>query len=98
MAHIHIITPGVKTLLDNIKPHKATGPDAVPACLLKTLSSALTPTLAHIYRTSLNEGTVPDDWKVAHVVPILRQEQGLELQTHVPYSDSLKDHGAYNPF
>ena len=29
---------GVLKLLRDIKPHKATGPDDIPGCLLKTLS------------------------------------------------------------
>ena len=61
MAPITITTPGVQKLLQNLQPHKATGPDSIPARLLKELSTELAQALAHIYQISLNAGTVPDD-------------------------------------
>jgi hypothetical protein len=60
MEPITITTPGVKKLLQNLQPHKATGPDRIPSRLLKELACELAPALVYIYQTSLNAGTVPD--------------------------------------
>ena len=38
MASIKFDWKGVHKLLKNLKPHKASGPDAVPSFILKTLS------------------------------------------------------------
>ena len=73
MDSITITAPGVEKLLQNIQPHKATGPDSIPARLLKERSAELAPALTYIYQTSLDAGTVPNDWKMAHVVPSLRK-------------------------
>jgi hypothetical protein len=70
MEPITITTPGVQKMLQNLQPHKATGPDRIPSGLLKELARELAPALTYIYQTSLNAGIVPDDWKIAHVVPI----------------------------
>ena len=86
MASITITTPGVQKLLQNLQPHKATGPDSIPARLLKELSTELAPALAHIYQTSLNAGTVPDDWKMAHVVPIFKKGDKCKASNYRPVS------------
>jgi sulfur relay (sulfurtransferase) DsrF/TusC family protein len=39
MTNIHITEHGVYKLLKNQKPHKATGPDEVPAFILKIRST-----------------------------------------------------------
>jgi hypothetical protein len=39
MDPIIVTIPGVEKLLKNIKPHKATGPDSIPARLLNELLS-----------------------------------------------------------
>ena len=41
MPQIEISTPGVKKLLDNLKPHKASGPDSIPPTVLKELSNEI---------------------------------------------------------
>ena len=40
MERIQVSTNGVTKLLKKINPHKATGPDNIPACLLKELQLA----------------------------------------------------------
>ena len=86
MTPITITTPGVQKLLQNLQPHKATRPDSIPARLLKELSTETAPALAHIYQTSLNAGTVPDDWKMAHVVPIFKKGDKCKASNYRPVS------------
>ena len=45
---ITITTPGVQKLLSEINPHKAHGPDNIPARVLKEIASVLAPMLAHV--------------------------------------------------
>ena len=44
---------GVKKLLTGINPNKSAGPDQVPCCILKELSTTLAPVLAAIFTQSL---------------------------------------------
>ncbi|KAF8595013.1 hypothetical protein BDV93DRAFT_410553, partial [Ceratobasidium sp. AG-I] len=46
-----------------LKPHKAPGPDGLPACVYKQGATLLAPVLLPIFRTSLDQGLYPADWK-----------------------------------
>ena len=61
-------------LLNNLKIHKAPGPDGLSARVLKECSSEIAPILALIYNERLAKGTVPDDWRQANVAPIFKNE------------------------
>jgi len=69
MSEINISANGIKSLLDRLKPHKATGPDNVSARFLKEFSSEITPALTLIFKTSLRQGSLPEDWLHAYIVP-----------------------------
>jgi hypothetical protein len=60
---------GVLKLLLNLNPHKATGPDQLSTRFLRKMTKSISPSLTLIFQTSLERGTVPDDWKTAHVTP-----------------------------
>ena len=66
---------GVRKLLQKSNPRKASGPDMVPARLLKECSEELSPILTIIFNKSLQTGTVPDDWKTANVSAIFKKGQ-----------------------
>ncbi len=64
MPNINIDANGVNKLISNIKPHKAVGPDGVPAWVLKELKDAITPvtsTYMDIFQKSLDSGELPAD-------------------------------------
>ncbi|KAK3103021.1 hypothetical protein FSP39_015814 [Pinctada imbricata] len=86
MEPIDITVNGVRKLLQNVKPHKATGPDSIPARLLKELSDQLAPALTRIYRESLTTGELPDDWKMAHIVPIFKKGDKSKASNYRPVS------------
>ena len=63
MEEIHIDEDGVRKLLQKTNPRKATGPDNIHARILKDYASELAPILTIIFNKSLQEGTVPEDWR-----------------------------------
>jgi len=73
LPHITVSVPGVRTLLEAIKPHKDTGPDGIPARLLKDDAAELATVLSHIYQASLNQGRVLADWKHTWVIPVFKK-------------------------
>ena len=81
MNNITVSACGVHKLLSNLKIHKATGPDNIPARLLKELAAELTPVFTLFYQTSLDQGKVPNDWKEANVVPIFKKWREIILGT-----------------
>ena len=73
MSHITIHSSGVENLLRNLNPHKATGTDAIPAHLLCELSAEVAPALTFVSQMSMNTGQIPDDWRMAYVVPVYKR-------------------------
>ena len=68
MQDLNISEEGVRKLLKNIKVHKATGPDEIPAKLLHDFADELSPILRCIFQLSLDSGTIPNDWRAASIV------------------------------
>ena len=73
MDKIKVHCNGVLKLLKNLKVHKATGPDDIPAYILKAAAHELAPILTHLYQSSLDRGEVPTDWKEALIVPLFKK-------------------------
>ena len=73
MSDIHITEPGIEKLLRNLNPSKATGPDEIPARVLKECAAALAPVIADLFQQSLDEGAVLNDWKSQNVHPIFKK-------------------------
>ena len=86
MEEIHIDEDGVRKLLQKTNPRKATGPDNIPACILKDCSSELAPILIIIFNKSLQEGTVPEDWRHANVTAIYRKGTRHDAANYRPVS------------
>jgi len=62
---VHQVT---KRLL-NINVYKATGPDFLPNWILRDLAKLIAEPLTAVFKASVREGTVPDIWKSAIVIP-----------------------------
>ena len=86
MEGITVTPNGVEKLLRDLKPDKATGPDMIPARLLKQLSAEIAPALAHVFQSSLDCGRVPRDWTMAHVVPLFKKGDKSTASNYRPVS------------
>ena len=73
ISPISITNAGVLALLSNLKIHKASGPDKIPASLLKNLATSLAPALTMIFKASLSQSSLPSEWKIANIVPIFKK-------------------------
>ena len=73
MEDITVNILGVAKLLRNLKPHKATGPDGVPARLLKEIAEEVAPAVTLLFQASLDQGRIPLSWKKALIVPIFKK-------------------------
>ena len=89
LPNISITTAGVKNLLTNLDPTKASGPDGISPRidLLKELADEVAPILAIIFRTSLSRSTghVPEDWRTAFVTPIFKKVSTTTQGSIVPF-------------
>jgi len=60
----------VKTLLKNLNPRQACGPDGVPNWVLSQFCEDLSPVICHLMNTSYNTGIMPSAWKTANICPV----------------------------
>ena len=73
MPGIEISTKGVQKLLEQLKPTKASGPDQIPARILKECALQIAPILRNIFAKCLTDGEVPQQWREANVTPIFKK-------------------------
>jgi Reverse transcriptase (RNA-dependent DNA polymerase) len=69
-----LTTSDVRNMLQSIKEHTATGPDEIPAKLLKRLANAVSPQLTQIMNLSIAHSSFPAQWKEANVIPIWKSK------------------------
>ena len=70
MPPLDIGTNCIIKQLKNLNQNKATGPDELPARVLKETAEQITPIITHIFQQSYNTGKLPNDWLQALVTPI----------------------------
>ncbi len=73
LPHITITSNGVTKLLSNLNPLKASGPDSIPTRFLKEIAHQLAPALTLLFQNSIDQGTLPHDWKYAFITPIFKK-------------------------
>ena len=61
-----------QNFLNKLNEDSAPGPDVVHSMVLSKCAINLSNPLQQIFRSSLDEGVLPDDWKIAHVTPIYK--------------------------
>ncbi len=86
LNRIKIRLRDVKKKLTQLKIKKATGPDGIPARVLRECAVALSRPLARLYNLSMKRGIVPNDWKCANVVPVYKSGDRSDPNNYRPIS------------
>ncbi len=76
----------VESALKTLDINKATGPDGIPAKLLKETASTIAPSLCKLFNKSLHLGVVPEEWKLANVVPVFKKGVKGKTENYRPIS------------
>ena len=63
--------------LGQLKDNKAPGPDRLPPKLLKEIKMVISEPLCLIFNRSLQDSSVPEDWKIATITPIFKKGSKL---------------------
>ena len=86
MDRIHVTSPGIKKILENLDPHKAVGPDNIPGAFLKICAADMADVYSFLFQASLDQGVVPPDWKTANVVPLFKKGDKSKAENYRPIS------------
>ncbi|RVE44603.1 hypothetical protein evm_010741 [Chilo suppressalis] len=70
MPDIKIRQCEVRAELQSLDVRKASGPDGIPAVVLKKCATELSPVLTRLYQCSYSLGRVPETWRDANVQPV----------------------------
>ncbi|KFQ14116.1 RNA-directed DNA polymerase from mobile element jockey, partial [Leptosomus discolor] len=76
----------VKDLLCHLDIHKPMGLDGIHPRVLRELAEALAKPLSIIYQKSWSIREVPDDWRLANVMPIYKKGWKEDLGNYRPVS------------
>ena len=73
-------------ILSSMSPCKATGLDNIPARFVKDGAEIIAQPVRHIINLSLSVGKVPEDFKLARVVPLHKKNSKTEVGNYRPVS------------
>ena len=83
---INFTLDDVTNRLKSLKVDKSPGPDNLYPLVLKECHEQLALPLFIIFRKSLDEGSLPEDWKIANVTPIFKKGPRSEPGNYRPVS------------
>ena len=72
--------------ITSLNSSKASGPFSIPSYLLKLLKTCLSFPLQLIYNLSFSIGRVPDQFKIANVIPVFKKDSLTCMSNYRPIS------------
>ena len=69
-----------------LRNSSSAGPDGINVFFIKKILAEIANPLCKIYNVSLSQGTLPDDWKIAHVIPVFKKGDTQNASHYRPIS------------
>jgi hypothetical protein len=76
----------VRKILCKLDTEKATGPDSIPARVLKKCAAELAKPLAKLFQLLFDKNCMPKQWKVAYVIPCHKKKDRHDPNNYRPVS------------
>eukprot|EP00061_Rhincodon_typus_P001307 g14388.t1 len=73
LVRVNVRKENVLEILENMRIDKSPGPDGIYPRFLREAREDIAAPLAMIFASSLSTGVVPDDWRVANVIPLFKK-------------------------
>jgi len=86
MSAVKFTSRKTRSFLLKLDTSKSSGPDGIPAVVLKRCAPELAPVLSKLFRLSYNCGTCPSSWKLADVLPIPKKGRHSDPTNYRPIS------------
>ncbi|CAH2084689.1 unnamed protein product [Euphydryas editha] len=84
MPEISFSQRDVRRELLSLDVHKSSGPDGIPAIVLKQCAPELCPVLTRLFALSYHTRQVPSSWKTAHVHPVPKKGDRSDPSNYRP--------------
>ena len=88
VTDVTIVTNDIQKRLSNLNVKKSVGPDGISPkiLILKELSNEIAEVISGIFQESIDEGTVPQLWKKAHVTALFKKGAKSNPSNYRPIS------------
>ena len=86
VTDVTIVTNDIQKRLSNLNVKKSVGPDGISPKILKELSNEIAEVISGIFQESIDEGTVPQLWKKAHVTALFKKGAKSNPSNYRPIS------------
>ena len=86
LGEVRVTPLAVKDKLKELDPKKAQGPDKIASKVLKELCEEISGPLCLLYNKSLEEGTLPKEWKSAEVTALFKKGSKSDPGNYRPVS------------
>ena len=85
LCDLTFTTNKVLAVLSSLDVNKASGPDKIPARILKETPHEIAPSLCELFNKSLRLGSLPTKWKLANTVPVYKKhnKEYVENYRHI---------------
>ena len=82
LPQISLDCADVLAAIKTIDSSKAQGPDKIPAKILVECAEQISPSLTDLFNLSLHSGTLPTEWKLANIVPLLKKAPAEKVENY----------------
>ena len=76
----------ITAIIKDINPNKSPGPACLDPSVVKQTAEPLAPILSYIFNISMGSGRVPDQLKIAKVLPIFKADDNRKFSNYRPIS------------
>ena len=76
----------VASKISNMKENNSPGVDGMSPKILKQIEEQISTPPSHVFNMSLQEGSVPLDWKEANIIPLFKKGSRNKSVTYRPVS------------
>ena len=76
----------ITSIIKSLKPTKAHGADDISVRMIQLCGDSITLPLTLIFEFSLMNGTFPDTWKMAKIIPVHKKEENNIVKNYRPIS------------
>ena len=88
----------ISKILQKLDISKSRGPDSIPPCFFKNLSTSISYSISVLFRIARRTGTFPTSWKIGVVSPLFKSGSRSQAANYRPFTLTLLQRCLKNAF